>query len=96
MTRQEILEAVPIVQDGWSIQDACEWTAAFVNHETLKRVEVLLNDIRREKWQALAAIEQQQIRQQLTSEHNCEIAMRFLRAECEYSAIEEICNKVKA
>lgn len=43
-TRQELKDAVPIIQDGWTIQDACEWTAAFANNETLKRVYEIIAD----------------------------------------------------
>ena len=43
-TRQEIKEMVPIMQDGWTEQDACEWTAAVVNNETLRRVYEIIAD----------------------------------------------------
>ena len=43
-TRQELKYSVPIMQDGWTKQDACEWTAAFVNNETLRRVEEIIAD----------------------------------------------------
>jgi len=43
-TRQEIKDSIPIVQDGWTSQDACEWTADFVNNETLRRVAEIIDD----------------------------------------------------
>lgn len=43
-TQQEIKDSVPIMQDGWTMQNACEWTAAFVNNETLRRVYEMIAD----------------------------------------------------
>lgn len=43
-TRQEIAESVPDKQDGWSHKDLCEWTAAFVNGETVDRIKAIIAD----------------------------------------------------
>jgi hypothetical protein len=42
LTRQELIDAVPIKQDGWTERDACEWTAAFVNGETVDRMKAII------------------------------------------------------
>lgn len=43
-TRQEIADAVPDKQDGWSHKDSCEWTAAFVNGATVDRIKEIIAD----------------------------------------------------
>jgi len=43
-TAQELRDSIPIMQDGWTEQDACGWTAAFVNNETLRRVAEIIAD----------------------------------------------------
>ena len=43
-TRQEMSDAVPDLQDGWTTKDACEWTAAFVNGVTVDRMKAIIAD----------------------------------------------------
>ena len=45
LTREELRECVPIIQDSWSVETACTWTGAFVNQETRSRMrEIIAND----------------------------------------------------
>lgn len=43
-SRQELSDAVPDLQDGWTTKDACEWTGAFVNGVTVDRIKAIIAD----------------------------------------------------
>ena len=37
LTEEEMLEAVPVKQDGWSDKDMCMWMGRFVERELIKK-----------------------------------------------------------
>lgn len=43
-SRQEMKDAIPILQQGWTTDDACECTAAFVNSATVDRMKAIIQN----------------------------------------------------
>lgn len=44
LTKEELNNCIPDIQNGWSIDTACLWMGAFVNKETCFRVKSIIAD----------------------------------------------------